>query len=37
VIGRDGFVLDEHIETTMFSHRKATDVIAMLEALKGQL
>lgn len=37
VIRRDGIVLDERIESTMFTHRGAADVVKLLEALKGQL
>jgi hypothetical protein len=37
VIGRNGRILDERIETTMFTHRRAADVLAMLNDVKGQL
>ena len=37
VIGRDGSVVDERIETTMFTHRGAANVVKWLYGLKGRL
>jgi peroxiredoxin Q/BCP len=37
VIGRDGKVLDERVEKTMFTHRGAADVLKLLGGLKGRL
>jgi peroxiredoxin Q/BCP len=37
VIGRDGRVLEEHVEPTMFTHRRAADVLGMLRDVKDQL
>jgi peroxiredoxin Q/BCP len=36
IVGSDGRVLDERIETTMFTHRGATEVLAMLRTLKDR-
>lgn len=35
VVGRDGRVADERIEPTMFTHRSAAELLAMLETLGG--
>lgn len=37
VIGRDGIVHHEHIESTMFTHRAAPDVLRVLRSLEGRL
>lgn len=37
VIARDGRVLLERIEPTMFTHRSAEELLAFLKTLKGQL
>jgi peroxiredoxin Q/BCP len=37
IIRRNGIVLDQRIESTMFTHRGAADVVKLLESLKEQL
>lgn len=37
VIGRDGRVLDQRIESTMFTHRGSSDLLSMLNRLKDRL